>query len=928
MNPDRRAFLVTHLVDTIGRSQAEAAEVIRVFDSEAARVVRSTPFSSSGMYPSFKNRAAIMRESRTGELPYIRLLEHDDDVLAYAHQPAIPVRVRWMTPDGQPRHASLTADFIVIRQDRVALVEVKPEDQLVALANDRPGYLVRDPDTRRWRCESASDYLAPLGLEYEIVTTALYPATRIRNLANLGAAFRAALPDPATVSALLERVRVEPGVSIAALAVGGVTEGAIHVLVAASLVYVDLDRDDLTLARAVPVYPNRTVAAALATRHTPSFAIGTATRPPLVLRTGAKLWWLDAPVEVIAAGPSEVLIRQIGAAPDAMTTVPRSELDAAWAGGTLEAEEPAVGDSGHAVVRIARRRYEGTGQIGLDAAMRRHDLVAAWKATGRVPAAASLRSLRRWDGDRRRLEALTGDPFVGLCPAPRSGNTAAKIDTRVVTIIEAVLAEIFLVPNGVPTTMAVAEVARRCGEAGLAPPHGRTVRRRINAIPRERVVAARAGRKAAYNLTQFAPIDPDTTAPNGDFAFAVAHIDGTLLDLETVHPETGLPLGRAWMHRMIDGHSGLELARYIAYTTPSEAVVLELLWRCAVRWGVLPLGLVVDLGSEHRGQALDACCLATGVELDWRPKSRPRHGAPIEGSFRTLDTDLVFQLAGNTQSRRHIRQETAEINPTNHAIHSIAWLDRLLDEYNEIIGARIAARLGQARMDSLQSSLAARAGSTIPYVAADDRLRFLTMAPVDGVTRKIHATKGFRVNQHDYHDAAFRLPPLEGSKRRVRYALGDPTYVLVEVAGTYLRVANRDLVRARVTSPDEIGHLSAVRRRTASVSARANQKVTLRLAGLGARARSRATEERERLGETRLQQSERSRAQENAATQAGHSAAGSWGDRPPLLPTLPPEAQDEADDDDPYGYAWAEPTDPDLQPNRVHPPTHRPKERA
>ena len=49
---------------------------------------------------------------------------------------------------------------------------------------------------------------------------------------------------------------------------------------------------------------------------------------------------------------------------------------------------------------------------------------------------------------------------------------------------------------------------------------------------------------------------------------------------------------------------------------------------------------------------------------------------------------------------------------------------------------------------------------------------------------------------------------------------------------------------------------------------------------------------------------------------------------PPLLPTLPPEAQDEAQDDDPYGYAWAEPTDPDLQPNRVHPPTHRPKERA
>jgi transposase InsO family protein len=890
MTPERRAFLAEHLRSLHGDDEVE--RILGVFDSEAARLPRSTPFSSSGMYPSFKNRSAILRESRTGELPYYRLLEHDPDVIAYAHQPALPVHVSWTTTDGAVRNATLTADTIVLRHRRTALVEVKPEDAIVTLANARPGFVVRDVENGRWRCPSAEAYLARFGLTYEIVTPAEFPKTMVRNLEGLGAAFRAQLPEPSTVMAVVDRVRSEPGVSLTALIDGGTTEGELHVLIAAGVIYVDLERDDLTLPRAVPAYPNRAMAKALATRHVPSFAVGGARpRPALSLRTGSRFSLVGAPLEVIAAGPEDVIVRDLGAGADFTTTVRRSLLEAGWADGSVVMEagtEEAAADRVGA--RIARARYEATGQDGLDDAVRRYDLLNIWRATGQIPAGASKRTIRRWEAERKSMEALTGDPFVGLCPLPPSGNTSARLDPLVDAIIAAVIAEVYLMANGTSVANVVAEVNRRCGDV-LPAPHERTVVRRIQAIPEEVVVAAREGRKAAYVHRQWAPIDPDAAAPNGDFPFAKAHIDGTLLDLETVHPATGLGLGRAWLHRMVDGRTGQELARYIGYVEPSEAVVLELLWRCVARWGVLPLGLVVDLGSEHRGGALHLFCLAYGVEIDWRPKSRPRHGAPVERGFLALDLDLLYTLEGNTQTRKNVRQQTKEVDPSRAAVHDIAWLDGVMEEYNAIAGRRIAEHLGQSRRDALVAGLAARGGSTIPYVTVDDRLRFLTMAPVAGTTRIVDPVKGFTVSRQTYHDPAFANSSIAGQPRPVRAALGDPSFVLVDVGGSYLRVACRSLARARVTSTEELSHLAAISTQTRTVAAAVNKEVKVELAGLAARNRSTAAER------TRLHD------EVNRSTQDAHAAAGTWGseraDEPHVL-NLPV-------DDDPYAYAWEEP---------------------
>jgi putative transposase len=866
------------------------------------------------MSASYKNRAAVEYESRTAELPYDRLLEHDEDVLAYAHQPDFPVKGRYTNAVGRIVSVTSTLDRLVIRQKRAVLVEVKTEEALAQLANERPGFVIRDSTGRRWRNPSFEAYLAPFGIEFEYVTEASYAQTRIRNIESLGAAFRAPLPAPSIVMAVHKAVRCRPGLALGTLISASVSLGDIFVLVAAGVVYVDLDRDDLTAPDDVPVFLNRTVAAALASAHAPSFAIGSGSPAPLSLRTGSRFAWQGANVEVVISGPDKVLIRDASDAGGEGTWVTRKTLDSDWREGGLVPADPPPASAGtpHPGAQVARQRYELTGDDGVAEALRRWDLLAAWKASpGKaIPTDGSRRSLHRWESNRRAMEALTGDPLVGLCPLPPSGNRKDKIHLRVVEITAAVIIERYLIPNGDIPAAVIAEVQRRCQKAGLPKPHDRTVQRRIDEIPEEVVVEARQGRKAAYNLRQWALIRPDAAHPNGDFPFAVAHIDGTELDLECVHSRTRLVLGRPWLHRMVDGQTGLELARYLGFVNTSEAVVLELIWRCALKWRALPLRLTVDIGSEHRGKALKVLALAYGIELNFRPNSRARHGAPVERSFLALDLDLLYQLAGNTQSRKNVRQETPEINPSNHAVHSIKALDQILDRYNAIIADRVSTELAEKRGDALRRGLEQRAGTVVPFVAVDDRLRFLTLAPVTGTTRWVHPVKGFMVGRHMFHDARFKTAPLKKTHRKVRQALGDPTFVMLDTGSGYLRVANRSIARERVTSLQDIPFVSAERARTAAVADSANGVVRIELAGLRTEAEeltaaeAKAAAESEPVpgraeNEERGAYIERLRAEETLETQSAHLNSGA----PPAMPLDEPHLPN-IDEYEPYADAW------------------------
>lgn len=921
MTPQRTEDLRRHLIDTLGVTSANANAILQVFEDDAARVVRSTPFSSAGTFPSFKNQAVIQRESRTVELPYFRLLEHDDDVLAYVDQPSIPVKASWYDADGRRRTSTMTADVLVIRRSRVALVETKADEVVARQAEARPGYIVWEEGLERWRCPSVEAYLEPFQLAYEIVTPSLFPATRLRNLEWLGRAFQAAPPHPSIVDRVVDRVRVEPGIMMDTLiSEQTCSEGELHVLVAHQVVYVDLDRDDLTLARAVPVYPSGAVARALATRHTPSYAIGGPARAVFTLRTGTALTWHGADFEVVAAGPDEVVLRDLAGTSAALTSVPRASLLGAWETGALTTDGPDPELGARLDRTPAGERYKQTDQAGLDEAVRRFEALMAWRRTGAVPSGTTKRSLQRWACAQKEWETATGDPLVGLCPEPRSGNRTVKVDARVNAIIAAAIDDLYLVPNGTNVAKVVGAVTAQCREAGVPEPHARTVQRRIKQISQERRTHAREGRKAAYAHKPFAPIDTDASAPNGDFPFAAAHLDSTELDLETVHPDTGLPLGRAWIHRLVDGYSGIELARLISYAHPSEGVAMEVLWRCANRWRALPLRLTVDGGSEYKGLALGILAQAYRMEIDKRPTSRARSGAPVERSFGSLDTDLLYQLQGNTQTRKNVRQQTPETNPTFAAVHSISWLDGVIEEYNEIIGARMDPARGEARIDVLQRGLRARHGTSIPHVAVDDRLRFLTMAPVErGGTRRISGTKGFTVGRETYWHDDFARPPLDRSTRRVRAALGDPTWVLVEIDDGYLAVPSRSLAKIRITSPDEVRTAAETRRRTAGVAAKVNREINVQLAGLGERARQTAADPpRATRGQTldgtdfaeldagaMALELSRQREDEDATTRSGHPV-GTWA-RTPVPVWVADESTVEDDSDDTYpAWKWRE----------------------
>ena len=106
MNPDTEPFDPAAYADEISLPEAGKRELVRIMTSEPGRIVRSSPFNSSGRYWSRKNAAAIQFESRTMERPYIVQLEFDDEVVRYLDQP--PIKITFVHEDPGSAAAAVT----------------------------------------------------------------------------------------------------------------------------------------------------------------------------------------------------------------------------------------------------------------------------------------------------------------------------------------------------------------------------------------------------------------------------------------------------------------------------------------------------------------------------------------------------------------------------------------------------------------------------------------------------------------------------------------------------------------------------------------------------------------------------------------------------------------------------------------------------
>lgn len=255
-----------------------------------------------------------------------------------------------------------------------------------------------------------------------------------------------------------------------------------------------------------------------------------------------------------------------------------------------------------------------------------------------------------------------------------SGHVSALVDekrgrkrgTRLLTpevelVIESVIEESFLHEQRLTAADIIELVQGRCKQAKLTPPHGNTIRARIDEIPTAVQLRRRGKREEADN--RFSPIlgsIPDATHP-----LAIVQVDHTPLDIIVVDDFHRLPMGRPSITMAIDVFSRMVVGFYVSMDNPSSTSVALCLAQAMTPkndylrslgisgnwpvWGLI--GTVhVDNAKEFRGRALERGCDQHGINLHWRPPKDPKKGGNIERGIKTLLHKRIHKLPGTTFS--------------------------------------------------------------------------------------------------------------------------------------------------------------------------------------------------------------------------------------------------------------------------------------
>lgn len=767
----------------------EGHAYVRSAAAMPSRLVRSTPKSFSGIYPSRKMGVSVGFESRTLELPAVMTLEHDDGVLAYFDQPpSISVRYK---RDGRIRSNLQTPDFLVVRHDEVILVECKTLAKIHLRNASDPGYFVQEG--KRWYCPALQDAARKLGMRHEVWCEDNFSLFRLRNLRMLDDYLLRSSDVEGYDDAL---AAVEQYLNTVARADiqrllkdlhEDVSVDHLYSAIAKGDVAFDWDGAPLSDQARCFVYRDQNTLEAFAASELARVAERDRMRPSTVeIAPGVMLDWDGVIWQCENAGLSTITLCRPGR-DQSRQPMPRAVLNTLISTGAVKAA-----NSADALVPADTEVQDRIGKASendLREANRRHTLIVPYLAPdARAP---SSRSIRRYLASYRHAESMWGNGYIGLLPNfSKAGNRDPRLMTAVLDIAIELVNREYLAARNINKKAVYNLIEDACSAKGLPPPSYSWLCRFIDRLPAFTVARARKGSKGAYPLEA-----PQSDASNIDKmeperAFERVHIDHTLCDVETLFGETSEPLGRVWITCAIDHHSRRILAHYLTYDAPSYRSVLMVMRKCVKRWGRLPDCLVVDGGKEFFSLWFETFCALYKIKVLRRPVTKARFGSQIERFFGTTCTNFFNFLSGNTQLRKNVRQLTGEVDPDTHAVWTLPELDKAISTYfyevYDIIEHRTLLMTPRFAFEKSMERHGLRAERRV----IDNELFRITSSPAPA-----HGTAKVTRDGVKIHYQYFYSPDLQrhiGKSLKVRYDPFDKSLAWAFAGGQWVRLKSRN----------------------------------------------------------------------------------------------------------------------------------------
>ncbi len=675
--------------------------------------------------PSKKMRCIIKAESAKVEFAFLLEAEHADDVLEFWDQPP-PIPLEYPDKRGHLQRPFHTADYFVFRHQSAGYEECKPVEELTRLAQTQPNRYMQD-EQGTWRCLPGEAFATKHGLTYRVRASDqinwaaqdnwLYLDDYYQDLEKL------AVPE-AELDLLWQIVDEHPGLNLADLrsAAREVSSDRINIAIVQHALYVDLAAHRLTEPWRTPVWRSRQIALVSA-------------KPDREAVTGPVL--SEMPPHLTPEG-RELLERA-------------SEADLATA--------------------IFRNRVIHPEHYDDDEQRQQVDSQAV------VP----TRTKQRWQQRYHEAETLYGSGFLGLLPQHSHCGGNRKIADPVIKLIHEVLETHYDTVTQKPKRGAYGEYLKRSEEQHLDTISERTFyAEALRHKAKYEQVVARQGTRAAYPFKDYIRESEKTISRHGDYAWSLAHIDHTELDLMLCDSRTGQLLGKCWLTLLILAHPRRIAAYYLTFDEPSYRSCMMTLRLCVKRYGRLPTAIVVDGGPEFHSVYFEQLLALYRVRKHQRPAAEPRFGSPQERLFGTLDTEFLYHLLGNTHATREPRQMTRATDPRRQAVWTLPKLaERVKLWADEEYDTRRHPTLGMTPREAYDLSIKRDGERLHKQIGYDDAFLKATFPTTRKGTAKVEPGVGVRMNYLDYWCEAMRDPTVEGSFVKVRY---DPFNVSVGYA--------------------------------------------------------------------------------------------------------------------------------------------------
>jgi transposase InsO family protein len=764
----------------------EAEEIVRhALESDPSRPVQGRFGNSTVRFTSIKNCCTVDNESRTYELARSITHEHDDDVIRYTGQPPA-IKVSYTTPEGKKKSYMQTADFFVLRFDSAGWEEVKPEKQLLMLAEKFPERWHKD-EQGKWHFVPGEEYAAQYGLFYKVISSADLNQIYVRNMNWLADFYLSDHEvDRDVCEGIIDQVAKEPGIKLEKL-LRLFKPSDIYRLIALGTIYVDLYVEPLPEPERVHVFVDQTFARAYASI---SRGITNAVAPAYFdIEVGNMVMWGGKSYVINNDGVDEVKLmnRQ-----NKEAALPRKDFEQKIVNGEITGIKTASVDS---CKSDALKVLEGASKNGLADANRIYEEIKPFLNGKSAKEALNPRTIRDYISRYNTAEFMLGCGYLGLIThKEKRGNRTPRLPLRSRELAEQVIDEFFEASKAPPRISAHGRLEDKCKTEKIpAPSYGmfcRMIRNRSLYMQ----ILKRFGRRAAYlyepryfEVTQGMPV-------NGDMPFQVVHIDHTELDIEIVDSKTGRNLGRPWVTFMMDAFSRHVLAFHLTFDSPSSASVMAVIRECVRRFNRLPQFLVVDGGKEFRSIYFETLLARFQVTKITRPPAKPRFGAVLERIFGTMNTAFLYRLTANTQIMKNVRQVTKQNNPSNHAIWTLEKLhERLMQWAYEIYDTIDHPELCRSPREAFEVGMW-QAGE-------DERLNRVIMYDEEFVnstylnTRqgaaKVQPRQGVKIKGTYYWHQSLNDPKIVGTKVEVRYDPSDIGHAYAFVNGIWLECFSR-----------------------------------------------------------------------------------------------------------------------------------------